>query len=281
MLNFTKMEDNGNDYIIINNLLKDKEKLKYNKKLLMELCNRNYKIGGNGIIFIDEPLNIKNADVKIKIYNSDGTVGNISGSGIACTAKYLYDNNIIKKENLYIETNAGLKKVVIEEDITINMGKPSLSPKKIPVLTDKNIFINEEIYIENKKYNVTCLSVGNPHAVIFLNNIQKLDLNYIGPALELYYLFPERANIEFVKILEKNNIMIRNWERGNRETLSCQTGACASVVGAILNNYLEKNNEITVYSKGGINKVIYNENEDILIKSNPNKVYDGKILIKL
>lgn len=274
-MEFIKMESCGNDYIILNNITKNVEKLKQNKKLIQNLTNRNFGIGSNGIIFLEES---SKADYKIEIFNNDGTYAKTSGNALICIAKYLYENNYVKN-NFTIETYR-INQIKIDNKIMINLGKPSLNPKMIPVITDKNIFINEVINIKDNNYKVTCLSVGNPHAIFFDKFIDNIDLNNIGPYFGYHYKFPDKINVTLTEIIDEGKIKIRIFEHGIGETLGCGTASAATVVAYYYDNMIKKNEVIKVIQPGGIIEVIYTENDDILIKGDSKFVYEGKVFIK-
>lgn len=280
-MKFVKMESLGNDYIIIDNTTNDKEKLKENKSKLIKLSDRNFGIGSNGIIFIEK--NTKN-NYRIEIFNKDGTIAKTSGNGILCVAKYLYSKKLVE-EKFNLETYGKNYEVTLNiknkeiEEIKINMGRPSFDPRLIPVLTDKNIFINEKIRVLGKNYIVTGVSIGNPHVVVFDKNVDMLDINNIGPYFQSHYKFPDKINVVFEEI-RNGKIKIRTYEKGNDETKSCGSAACAAVVAATLNNMIKKDNEMIVEQLGGNLKITYQDNEDIILKGNAKKVYKGKILIK-
>ena len=269
---FTKMQGIGNDFIVINNL---ESKLLYDYSKLSEyLCNRNFGIGADGVLFIE---NSKDADFKMKIFNSDGTEAEMCGNGIRCFAKYLYDNKISDKNEVFIETLAGIKevKLILEGKkillVQVNMGKPCFDYEKIPVLYTKN---EDVIKIEDKE--VYPISMGNPHVVCFVEKVQDIDIEKYGPLIENYKYFPNKTNVEFVEILDKNKIKVRVWERGVGETLACGTGACAAAVISYLKKGLD--NKINVNLKGGSLKIEYNKvNDFVSLEGEAEKIFEGKI----
>jgi len=220
------------------------------------------------------------ADAKMRMFNLDGSEGNMCGNAIRCVAKYLYDNGIVKKEEMRIETKSGVKelRLFIKDEhvysVKVNMGRAELAPEKIPVkLKGKNI-IAKPVTIGGKKYSITCVSMGNPHAVNFVKNVAKLDLQKIGPLFENNRLFPEKVNTEFVELLGGNNLKMRVWERGSGETEACGTGACASAVAAVLNGHCDKDTYIKVQLPGGELIIKYTD-EAVYMTGNCVKVYDG------
>lgn len=279
-INFTKMHGCGNDYVYINNF----ENIVNNpSELSVRLSDRRCSIGGDGIVLIE---NSDVADAKMRIFNKDGSEGKMCGNGIRCVAKYLYDNKICDNlNNIKIETLSGVKELEILENknnysiVKVNMGKASLDPKDIPVLIQKDKIINELIVIDDKKYYINCVSVGNPHCVIFVDEVYLVDIREIGPKLAVHSMFPEGVNVEFVSIMDKNNISMRVWERGSGETLACGSGACASVLACIENNFCEKNTDITVHLRGGKLNINYNNNDFIFMTGNAIKVFEGVIEI--
>lgn len=281
-MNFTKMQSLGNDYICIdcfhhNVFIEDI--IPY----ISVLCDRHFGIGGDGVIFIT-PSSV--ATAKMLMYNKDGSESWMCGNGICMVAKYIFDTKLTKEKNFPIETKAGIKNIQLEvqngkvKNISANMGEPSFVPQKIPVLTEKGIFVNERVSLDGQNYKATCLSMGNPHAVIFTKYIKNLKLYQIGPKLETYYIFPEKTNAEFVEKINEDKIKIRIWERGTGETLSCGSGSCASVAAGVMIGELSKNKPIEVEQPGGTLQVEYNEKIGMILTGSAEKVYDGKILIK-
>lgn len=275
-MKFTKIHGLGNDYLYINNL---KGNIKDLNNLSIKLCDRHLGIGADGIITLE---NSKVADYKMRIFNSDGTEAEMCGNGIRGLAKYIYDNKISNKENLTIETKSGIRSIelIVKDNkidsCIVDMGEIILNSKDIPVNIEKDKCINEKIKIDNKTYEFTSISVGNPHCVIFLEAIDKLNLNDIGYKLEHHPIFPNKTNVEFIEIIDKNNIKMRVWERGSGETLACGTGATASVVAGVLTNKL--NNNCTVHLPKGILNVYYNKNTNhAYLKGTNETVFEGKI----
>ncbi|NCA66733.1 MAG: diaminopimelate epimerase, partial [Clostridia bacterium] len=222
------------------------------------------------------------ADAKMRMFNADGSEGKMCGNAIRCVAKYVYDNGIARKTTLKIETLSGVKTIYVNVkngsvySARVDMGKPELIPSKIPVSFDGDAVINAPIIVDNKKHNITCVSMGNPHAVLFCNDLDKLDMAKIGPKFENYPQFPEKINTEFVKVVDSKTLKMRVWERGSGETLACGTGACASVVAAVLNGYCKKNEDIRVILLGGELTVKYTD-EAVYMTGNCVKVFEGVI----
>ena len=278
MLHFTKMHGCGNDYIYINCF--DAE-INLSQSLIVQLSNRHTGIGGDGVVLI---LRSSIADAKMRMFNLDGSEGNMCGNAIRCVAKYLYDNGIVKKEEMKIETKSGVKELhlFIKNEqvysVKVNMGKAELSPEKIPVKLKGKNAIAKPVTIGGKKYSITCVSMGNPHAVNFVKNIAKLDLPKIGPMFENNRLFPEKVNTEFVELAGKNNLKMRVWERGSGETQACGTGACAVAVAAVLNGHCDKNTDIKVQLPGGELIVRYTD-EAVFMTGNCEKVFEGVVAV--
>jgi carbamoyl-phosphate synthase large subunit len=273
-IKFTKMEGCGNDYIYFNCF---EEKIKYPSALAVKLSHRRFGVGGDGIILM---LPSKKADAKMRVFNIDGSEGRMCGNGIRCVAKYLYDNNIVRKENMTVETLSGVRELKLTikkgltESVKVDMGRPELNPAKIPVKLSGKTVIAKPVSVGGKKYNITCVSMGNPHAVVFCKNIDGLDLAKTGPLFENNALFPDKINTEFVQVLSKTRLKMRVWERGSGETLACGTGACASVVAAVLNNFAPKGKDIRVELAGG--SLLINYSGDKVFMTGPcKKVFEG------
>lgn len=272
---FSKMHGTGNDYIFIDNR---NGEVSCPESLCINFCERHYGIGGYGIVLIE---NSDVADAKMRIFNRDGSEGKMAGNAIRCVAKLLYDKGIVQKEEMTIETGAGIKsvKVYISNKrvtaVEVYMGKPDFSVKSLPCTLDEEKIIDYPITIGPSSYNITCLSMGNPHCVVFKKDIDTLDLDKIGPGFEYADIFPERINTEFVRIVNRHTIKMRAYERGNGETFACGTGACAAVVAAVENGFCNKGEEITVKLKGGDLAVTYND-DGVYLTGNAVLVYEGE-----
>lgn len=252
---FTKMHGTGNNYIYVDCIKNDYSNTDFSK-VAMKVSDENFGVGSDGLILICKSAI---ADVKMVMYNKDGSEGKMCGNGIRCVARYVYDN-ILKKEDLVIQTKSGLKKVKIldKENVIVNMGKPYFTPKQIPVIAAEDIVVNKKVMINNTVYYINCVSLGNPHTVIFVDDVENYDVQKNGSIIQKSALFPDSCNVEFVEIIDKENIKMRIYERGSGETLSCGTGAVASVVMGVKNRYLEFGKPIFVKVKGGTLKVAYN-----------------------
>ncbi|MDD4163805.1 MAG: carbamoyl-phosphate synthase large subunit [Eubacteriales bacterium] len=274
-LNFVKMQGTGNDYIYFENFGGE---ITCPESLSITVCDRNYGIGGDGIVLIEKS---DAADAKMRIFNKDGSEGKMAGNSIRCVGKYLYDNKHVDKENLTIETASGIKKLKLYifggqvRFVSVDMGKAELDPKKIPVMLEGESVIDREADIEGKTYRITCVSVGNPHCVVFCDRVDAVVLPKVGPQFEKNPLFPERINTEFVRVVNKSTLKMRVWERGNGETFACGTGACAAVVAAVENGYCKKNEDITVKLKGGDLIVNYSD-EAVTLTGNADFICEGR-----
>ncbi len=275
-LKFTKMHGCGNDYIYFNCF---EEKINDPGALSVKLSDRRYGIGSDGIILIC-PSDI--ADAKMRMFNVDGSEGKMCGNGIRCVGKYLYDNNMVKNNEITIETLSGVKtlKVAPKNDeaefLTVDMGKAEFLSYKIPVNIESDKVINREMIFGGKSYNITCVSMGNPHCVVFCDDIESIDINKIGPEFENSKLFPEKVNTEFVKVIDEKTLDMRVWERGSGETFACGTGASAVVAAAVVNGICKENDEVTVNLKGGTLKIKYTDSS-VYMTGEAKKVFEGVI----
>ncbi len=276
-IQFTKMHGIGNDYIYIDCFKQNLEELDI-KALAIKLSDRHFGIGGDGIILVC-PSGI--ADAKMRMFNLDGSEGKMCGNGIRCVAKFVYDNKIAVKDTLTIETLSGVKTLSVTtngdkvQTVRVDMGKPILDGKMIPTVFSGEV-INKQIEIDNKTYNVTCVSMGNPHCVLFCDDIESLKLEEIGPKFEKSSYFPENINTEFVKIIDDKTLSMRVWERGSGETLACGTGACAVAVSAVLKGICKKGEDITINLLGGILTINYSD-ISVFMTGSATTVFTGEI----
>lgn len=276
---FVKMQACGSDYIYFDCTEQEVENA---EGLAVRMCDRHTGVGGEGLITINKS---EVADAKMSVYNIDGSEGKMCGNGIRCVAKYLYDNNIVQKKDLNIETLSGIRQIKLSTQnseakyITVNMGKVEFEVDKIPVAIKANKCINVLENIGGKDFSINCMSIGNPHCVVFVNHIDNYDVAKYGKAFESAPLFPDGVNTEFVKVVDECTLKMRVWERGNGETSSCGTGACAAAVAAILNGYCKYGQDISVRLPGGDLVVRCEENGDILLTGDAVKVYDGVVEI--
>ena len=277
-MRFTKMHGAGNDYIYFDCF---EETISAPNELAVRLSDRHFGIGGDGIVLIC-PSDI--ADAKMRMFNADGSEGKMCGNAIRCVGKYLYDNAIVKREEINIETLSGVKKLklVIEGNTAVaarvDMGEAILNPKDIPVLLNGDSVIDRAVDINGTEYRVTCVGMGNPHCVVFVDDTEVLDLPVIGRAFESHPLFPERVNTEFVQIIDRTHLKMRVWERGSGETLACGTGACATVVAAVLCGYCDKGAPTEVILRGGRLVIEYTD-ESVFMTGEAKKVFTGDIQI--
>lgn len=276
-MEFTKMQGIGNDYIYFNCLEKE---LKNPSEVAIKLSDRHFGVGGDGIIMI---MSSEVADFRMRMFNADGSEGEMCGNATRCIGKYVYEKGLTDKTKISLETLAGIKYLELNvqngivTEVKVNMGKPILDPKKIPVDINKEIIINEVVKIDNNEYNITCVSMGNPHCIVYMDNIDNLKLEEIGPKFENASIFPQRINTEFVEIIDDKTIKMRVWERGSGETYACGTGACAVTVASVLNNYCKKDQDITIRLLGGDLKINYTA-EDLVFMTGPAEfVFEGRI----
>ena len=275
-LEFTKMHGAGNDYIYINAWDND---INCPESLSVILSDRHYGIGGDGVILV---MRSEVADARMRIFNMDGSEALMCGNGIRCVAKYLYDNRLVPKKEMTIETMSGVREVLLYTQnnqvfsARVNMGKAELDPKKIPVLLDGDSVVARKATLAGAEYDITCVSMGNPHVVTFVTEPDMLDLEKLGPLFENDKLFPDRVNVEFVKVINKNTLKMRVWERGSGITLACGTGMCACAVAAVLNGHCEKGTDIKVIAPGGELIINYTD-ECVYMTGNCVKVFDGVI----
>ena len=273
-MKFWKMHGLGNDYIVTDNR-DQKIREEETNELARKLCERRFSVGADGLLLVcDSAI----ADARMRIFNADGSEAEMCGNGIRCFAKYCYENNIAKKKALKIETLAGMKRVWLTmrdgevERVKVDMGSPVLERSSIPML-GRGTCIDEDLEVNGERFKVTCLSVGNPHCVIFVEDIKNFPVHQVGPKIEGHKLFPKRVNVEFVKVLNKGELSVRVWERGCGETLACGTGACASVVAG---NLLKKvDSKATVHLLGGDLEVEYSGS--ILMTGPAEKVFEGDL----
>ena len=278
-MKFTKMHGTGHDYIYVNGF---EEKLEIPSEAAVKLSDRRFGIGSDGLILI-LPSDV--ADCRMEMFNADGSIGKMCGNGIRCVAKYVYDRGLVKKDVLRVETRSGVKTLQLRvEDgkvasVRVNMGQPELDPEKIPVLFSKDRMVDEEVYTPSGNvWRVTCVSMGNPHAVIFVDDVEGLNLPAIGPEMEKHAMFPERANIEFAQVTGPHEVQMRVWERGSGETLACGTGACACAVASVLTGKADR--DVTVHLRGGDLHVFWDpDTDDVYMEGPAAFVFDGTVEI--
>ena len=275
-LPFTKMNGTSNDYIYFNCM---EEQIMAPESLSVYLSEAHHGIGGDGIILIEQS---QIADAKMRIFNRDGSEGKMCGNGIRCVGKYLFDNKIVEKSELTIETKSGIKHLKLYvrggkvKSVTVDMGKAELLPEKIPVHLAGEKIVSRLVEIEGATYSITCVSMGNPHCVLFCDYPDLMDIAKIGPEIETARIFPDRVNVEFVQALDRHTLKMRVWERGSGETLACGTGACAAVVAATENGFCDQGEDITVRLRGGDLLVRYT-NEGVVMTGDAKKNFEGVV----
>ena len=279
-MKFTKMHGIGNDYIYINCF---EEKIEEDKipELTVRLSDRHFGVGSDGIILICPS---DKADFRMRMFNGcDGSESEMCGNGIRCVGKYVYDRGMTEKTTVTIETLAGIKTLVLNvkdgavESVRVDMGEPDFSTANIPVNTQYPVFVNKPVQVLGKTYNLTCVSMGNPHAVTFVDDVGSVEIEKVGPALENHELFPKRANIEFIECVSGDMLKMRVWERGSGETLACGTGASASTAAAVLNGLSGR--KVKIQLLGGVLELEWNEKDNHIYMTGPAQfVYDGQTL---
>ncbi|MDD6435335.1 MAG: diaminopimelate epimerase [Clostridiales bacterium] len=275
-MKFTKMHGIGHDYVYVNCF---SERVENPVEAAIIVSDRHFGIGSDGLILI-KPSDV--ADFKMEMYNEDGSLGAMCGNGIRCVAKYVYDYGLTRNTSISIETGSGIKylELTVENDrvkcVRVNMGEPILKAADIPVLARKETLISEPILVAGEQYSMTCVSMGNPHAVVPVEDPAALEIEKIGPKFENHPMFPDRINTEFIRVLDRDNIQMRVWERGSGETLACGTGACATTVACILNGWV--NRKVTVHLRGGDLQIEWNETDNKVYMTGPATiVFDGEI----
>lgn len=267
----------GNDYVYVNCF---NETVENPREVARFVSDRHFGIGSDGLILI-KPSGV--ADFQMDMYNADGSSAEMCGNGIRCVAKYVYDYGLTDKTEVDIETKAGIKHIVLTikdgkvEKARVDMGEPILKPELIPVTGEGEMLVNEPIMVDGQEYRMTCVSMGNPHAVVFMEeDVKNLDIETIGPKFENHERFPKRTNTEFLKVLDRNTMDMRVWERGSGETWACGTGTCASVVAAVLNGLTERN--VLVHLPGGDLEILWNEKDNhVYMTGAATTVFDGEI----
>ena len=275
-MKFTKMQGLGNDYVYVNCF---KEKIDNPPELARRISDRHFGVGADGLIMINPS---DKADFEMEMYNADGSRGEMCGNGIRCVAKYVYDYGLTDKTHISVETLGGIKylDLTVEEGkvkmVKVDMGKPELEPLKIPVKASGDKAVDEPILVGGKEYRMTCVSMGNPHAVIFIGcDVREFPLEEIGPKFENHERFPNRVNTEFVRVIDRRTAEMRVWESGSGETLACGTGACAVAVACALNGFTE--DEVTVRLLGGDLQIRWDREKDTVFMTGPAEVvFDGE-----
>ena len=275
-MKFTKMHVIGNDYVYVNCL---QEKVEDPSGTARKISDRHFGIGSDGLILIKPS---EKADFQMDMYNADGSKGAMCGNGIRCVAKYVYDYGLTDKTSISVETGSGIKylDLTVENNkvtmVKVDMGEPDLTASHIPIKAQTEQVIDEPIEVDGKTYRITGVSMGNPHGVVFLDDIDSLDIEKIGPSFENHVRFPDRINTEFVQLDNRSHVRMRVWERGSGETLACGTGACAVAVACVVNGLTQR--EVTVSLRGGDLKICWDEKDGHVYMTGPaTVVFDGEI----
>ncbi|HBG40293.1 MAG TPA: diaminopimelate epimerase [Porphyromonadaceae bacterium] len=275
-MKFVKMQGAGNDYIYFNLF---EEKIESPAELSRRVSDRHFGIGGDGIVLIGPSAE---GDFSMRMFNADGSEAEMCGNASRCVGKYLYDRGLTRKKEIALSTKSGIKRLLLEVDpvtdtvvrVNVNMGRPRLSAHEIPVALSLPRVVHHPLEVEGYRAEITCVSMGNPHAVIFQDDIERFDFSAIGPAIEHHPLFPQRTNVEFVQVLDRQNLRMRVWERGSGETLACGTGACATVVAGVLNNVCDA--VALVHVKGGDLLVEWDRSADeVWLSGDAHFVFEG------
>lgn len=276
-MKFTKMQGIGNDYIYVNCF---EEKVDDPERVSQIVSDRHFGIGGDGLVLI---MPSDKADFRMRMFNADGSEGNMCGNATRCIGKFVYDNGLTNKTEITLETKSGIKYLTLYPEngkvktVLVNMGKAVLTPADIPMKAEGESFINKPIEVLGSEVYITAVSMGNPHAVTYVDDVMSLDLEKIGPAFENHPIFPERVNTEFIKVLDSHTIQMRVWERGSGETWACGTGACAAAVASVKNGYFKNGEEITVKLRGGDLFITYSADGTVLMRGAAETVFTGEI----
>lgn len=276
-MKFTKMQGIGNDYIYVNCF---EERVDDPERVSQIVSDRHFGIGGDGLVLI---MPSDKADFRMRMFNADGSEGNMCGNATRCIGKFVYDNGLTSKTEITLETKSGIKYLTLYPEngkvktVLVNMGKAVLTPADIPMKAEGESFINKPIEVLGSEVYITAVSMGNPHAVTYVDDVMSLDLEKIGPAFENHPIFPERVNTEFIKVLDSHTIQMRVWERGSGETWACGTGACAAAVASVKNGYFKNGEEITVKLRGGDLFITYNTDGTVLMRGAAETVFTGEI----
>ena len=274
-MKFTKMHGCGNDYVYVNGFT---EKVADKPKAVVALSDRHFGIGSDGVIFINPS---QQADFEMEMYNADGTRAEMCGNGIRCVGKYVYDHGMTDKTSITVESFGKVKYLDLTVEngkvvkVKVNMGKPELTAKDVPVVSVHEQVIDEEIIVKEKSYRMTCVSMGNPHAVVFMDDVEHLAIEEIGPYFENHERFPNRTNTEFVQVIDDSHVKMRVWERGTGETLACGTGCCATAVACVLNRLTGAH--VTVQVLGGEIEIYWDQKENLVYMPGPAvTVFEGE-----
>ncbi len=274
-MKFTKMQGCGNDYVYVNGFT---EKIADKPAFVKAVSDRHFGVGGDGAIFINPS---EEADFEMEMYNADGTRAEMCGNGIRCVAKYVYDKGLTDKEQISIVSFGNVKyvdlyvKEGLVSSVRVNMGEPILEAEKVPVISAMKRSVDEPVTVNGKEYRMTCVSMGNPHAVVFMEDVANLDIASVGSLFENHQVFPNRTNTEFVEVVDRTHVNMRVWERGTGETMACGTGCCATVVAGVLNGLTEE--KVTVRVLGGEIEIQWDREENLVYMTGPAAtVFEGE-----
>jgi len=277
-MKFTKMQGIGNDYVYVNCF---EETVSNPSAAAKFVSDRHFGIGSDGLILV-KPSDI--ADCEMDMYNMDGSQGAMCGNGIRCVAKFAYDKGLVKKKHISVATKSGVKYLDLTvknnkvSSVKVNMGSPILNAKTIPVVSEKERVIDDPLDVNGTIYRITAVSMGNPHAVVYMDDLTNLDIAKTGPLFENHIHFPDRINTEFVKVIDRRTLQMRVWERGSGETLACGTGACAVAVASTLNGLVDEDVPVTVKLLGGDLQILWNRQENLVYMTGPaTTVFEGEI----
>lgn len=276
-MKFTKMQGIGNDYVYVNCF---EETVADPERVSEIISDRHFGIGADGLVLI---MPSDKADFRMRMFNADGSEGNMCGNATRCIGKFVYDNHLTDKTSITLETRSGIKKLTLYPEngkvktVLVDMGKAVLKPADIPMNVSGDTFINKPITVDGKEVFITAVSMGNPHAVTYVDDVDSLELEKIGSSFENHPLFPERVNTEFIKILDESTMQMRVWERGSGETWACGTGACAATAASVLNGYFPHDKEITVKLRGGDLFITYKSDGTVLMRGPAETVFTGEI----
>ena len=276
-MKFSKMHGIGNDYIYVNCF---EETVNEPEKVSVVLSDRHKGVGSDGLVLI---MPSDKADFRMRIFNADGSEAMMCGNATRCIGKYVYDMGLTDKTDITLETNSGIKYLTLYlkdnkvDSVTVDMGKAILVPKDIPVNSDLDLFVSQPVEVCGKTWDITCVSMGNPHAVIFTEGVAELDLEKIGPHFENHSLFPNRVNTEFAEVIDDHTLNMRVWERGSGETFACGTGTCATDVAAVLNGICKHDEEVLVHLRGGDLRITYKSDGTVLMTGPAEYVFEGTV----
>lgn len=287
LITFSKMHGLGNDYIVFDESEKILIPEEKKPEIVEEICRRGFSVGADGVIFVTPATN-EDADIRFRIFNSDGSEAEMCGNGIRCFAKYVYENEILNSDEMLVETGGGIKEVDLDLEggeviaSTVDMGVATFKTTDIPMISNKDEFLDSELMVDGKPINITAVNVGNPHAVIFTENIEDIELNKIGPLIENHPAFPQKTNVHFVNIINRNEIEMITWERGAGFTLACGTGATSCVIAGFKLGKLDE--EVEVHLPGGeLLIIVYEMGEEVRIfmEGEAILVFDGVMELEI